>query len=82
MQVEENGKFQFMERGMGSSKEKDNKGKDEKEKSHLDLATGAIFTEEEPQSYKKRKPSLKEIKRRGSIAVNASIQKLFGERSY
>ena len=49
---------------MGSSKEKDNKGKDEKEKSHLDLATGAIFTEEEPQSYKKRKPSLKEIKRR------------------
>ena len=82
MQVQKDKNFQFMERRMGSSKEKDFKGQYEKEKSQLHLATGALFTEEEPQNYKKRKSSLKEIKRRGSIAVNASIQKLFGERSY
>ena len=60
--------------------EKESEVEDEKESSQSDLAIGPTLTEEEPHSYKKRKSSFKEIKRQGSIAVNASIQKLFGEK--
>ena len=42
---------------------------------------GAPGTEQEPLIKKNRKASFKEIRKRSSMAVNASIQKLFGEKT-
>ena len=80
MQAQENENCERIERGSKSMEEKDCEVENEKERSYLALAIGATLTEEEPQSHQKRKSSFKEIKRQGSIAVNASIQKLFGEK--
>ena len=65
---------------MRNLEEKDSKFENETEWSHTGLAIGSMPTDEEPQSFKKRKSSFKEIKRRGSIAMHASIQKLFGDK--
>jgi hypothetical protein len=75
MQAQDNVNCKPRERGKGS---KEYKLEDEKE-SHVRNPN-----DEEPVTFTKRKSSLKEIKRRGSFAVNASFQKLFGEkeRSY